>query len=90
MSRLLIVAALAASTALPLTGTGAQAGVFGSISKSASRVALNPQPLPPKELRSPFQNRILLERFRRGGLASLNPQPLPPGPPPPDLRFLRR
>ncbi|MGE3315148.1 MAG: hypothetical protein AB7O26_08520 [Planctomycetaceae bacterium] len=37
-----------------------------SPSSFASKVALNPQPLPPKELRSPMM------KF------SLNPQPLPP------------
>lgn len=54
----------------------------GSNSRS-SRVALNPQPLPPKAqvfapVVNPAQDRSIIIVGGRGGTVSLNPQPLPP------------
>lgn len=54
----------------------------GTNSRS-SRVALNPQPLPPRaQVFSPVvnhgQDRAIIIVGGRGGAVSLNPQPLPP------------
>lgn len=69
----------AAQGAAPGAGTGAETSIIivgGKGTSAADAVALNPQPLPPKE--APKFNARIGTMVRSGDKVALNPQPLPP------------
>jgi hypothetical protein len=83
LGRQTLAGALCLAAALASLPAAAQS--VASMNSRASKIALNPQPLPPRAALAPVGNSVNPAQQRgiiivggRGSAVSLNPQPLPP------------